>query len=229
MSRAWSSSTTSRTVSRRLQKIRALSPLSSCGRIFVMARWSTCIFPSAGGQRSPTRSLHQKVCSTSLQAESFVPAQFTWMGSHLQVSRAKCSMLSSQVAVKSSTCLSGRTCVRTRRTCSPKPSLSSRSASSRTTKVARRRFVWRSLSMWMRRPGVATMMSTRSRKARRCSPWSSPPQTARHTSPVYTSKAWISFATCLQSSPVGTSTRPTGPSPGFSSGCAMMWTSMGRT
>mmetsp|Transcript_19511 Transcript_19511/g.58377 ORF Transcript_19511/g.58377 Transcript_19511/m.58377 type:complete len:215 (-) Transcript_19511:289-933(-) len=93
----------------------------------------------------------------------------------VQYSFARLCTSFGQVAENISICRSGRIWLKIRRTCLSKPRFSISSASSSTTYVTRLRFVQPSLSNWMKRPGVATTMSTFCIRAFPCSLTGAPP------------------------------------------------------
>mmetsp|Transcript_48666 Transcript_48666/g.155491 ORF Transcript_48666/g.155491 Transcript_48666/m.155491 type:complete len:300 (+) Transcript_48666:473-1372(+) len=232
--RARSSCTTSGTVSWRLQKTRARAPEARCTCACCTTVQRTSSFEAPGNSHLSGQSpMSRKLWSTERQAASFVDPTLMWMGRKLQTSFASWSMLSGQVAEKRQTWRSGRIWLRISRTCCSKPRSRSSSASSTTTKVALRRLVRSSSSSWMRRPGVETTMSHLSSRGAATACVSAPPCTAWQRKSrlpgACAVRASTTACSCRQSSRCGTSTMPTGPSPGRSSGCARMCTSMGGT
>mmetsp|Transcript_51947 Transcript_51947/g.143866 ORF Transcript_51947/g.143866 Transcript_51947/m.143866 type:complete len:234 (+) Transcript_51947:663-1364(+) len=172
----------------------------------------------------------------SLHAESLMPPTMIWMvpfapyrpfSSHTL--SANVFTLSWNVAEKRTTCRSGRTCDNTSIVCSSKLPPRRSSASSMTTNVTRNKFVFRSANSVMSRNKVAVTMSTRSSIVASWAWRSLPPKIDSHRNWGSCVNAEISSRTWLHNSRVGSKTRPMGPSPGFSSSCAMTWTSMGKT
>mmetsp|Transcript_32679 Transcript_32679/g.97072 ORF Transcript_32679/g.97072 Transcript_32679/m.97072 type:complete len:262 (-) Transcript_32679:386-1171(-) len=188
----------------------------------------SCLPARVSSKVSPARIL-QKSWMMFWQAPSLVPPMLMWIGLTRQRSSASSSIFSGHVAEYSRTCRSGRTLAMILRTAIQWFVSSMPSASSKTTKVARRRFVAfrsrRSVSL----PGVATMASHLSSSSLSCLSWSSPPMIPLQTSPHPRHMELTSISTCLQSSRVGTRTRPTGPSPGRSWSWARMWMTIGKT
>ncbi len=120
------------------------------------------------------------------------------------------STLRSRVAEKSIRWPFGRTCSSRAETTGRKPRSVMWSASSRTATSTSDRSAkpWRTRSS--SRPGVATRMSAPRRSPSTCLPNGAPPMTSRRSS----RRAWASGSrpslTCIASSRVGTSTRPSG-------------------
>mmetsp|Transcript_25543 Transcript_25543/g.59473 ORF Transcript_25543/g.59473 Transcript_25543/m.59473 type:complete len:220 (-) Transcript_25543:582-1241(-) len=126
---------------------------------------------SRGQQREPRKA---RCCVMSLQAAIVVLPTLMVKGETLRNPLAKLATCSGIVALKRTTCRSGRTWFMRYSTClrmgspflpSERGSSSSSSASSMTMNVVRSRFVDCSFSMLVSLPGVATAMSTLPLKA----------------------------------------------------------------
>mmetsp|Transcript_36232 Transcript_36232/g.80627 ORF Transcript_36232/g.80627 Transcript_36232/m.80627 type:complete len:264 (-) Transcript_36232:273-1064(-) len=103
-----------------------------------------------------------------------------------------------------------------------------RSASSSTMKETRPRLVLPCCKWSMKRPGVATTISTPERRSCRCSLICTPPTTiAVRTPRLLRLKARTSRSICCASSRVGASTKPMGPSPGLRVGWCRQCCTMG--
>mmetsp|Transcript_14132 Transcript_14132/g.35666 ORF Transcript_14132/g.35666 Transcript_14132/m.35666 type:complete len:286 (+) Transcript_14132:911-1768(+) len=130
------------------------------------------------------------------------------------------------VALKSSVWWPGGRLRMTSRICGSKPMSSIRSASSSTTYCTRFSALLPCCRWSMKRPGVATTISTPLRRSPRWSPMLEPPTTmqVRTARELERLKARTSLSICCASSRVGASTRPMGPSPRRSLGaCRQSW------